>query len=218
MSNRQTPLAEGEYYHIYSRGVDKRNIFLDKEDERRFLKLLYVCNGSAPIVYRSVKKLPLGSIERGEPQTAVGAYCLMSNHFHLLVKETRESGITSFMRKLLTAYSKYFNTKYERTGALFGTEFKSEHLNTDGYLKYIFSYIHLNPLKIIDKEWKSRGLKLEKAEDFLSNYHGSSYLDYKDVEREESLILNRLAFPEYFPTKNNFEAEISDWLTYQSET
>lgn len=223
MSHRTTPLAENEFYHIYSRGVDKRKIFLDNEDERRFINLLYFCNGSVPIVYREIKNMSLSSVERGEPQTAIGAYCLMPNHFHILVRETRGSGVSNFMRKLLTAYSKYFNKKYERTGALFGSEFKSEHLNTDEYLKYIFSYIHLNPLKILDPEWRRGGLAKPEAERFLENYVLSSYLDYAGLEREESLILNRLAFPEYFPSQDSFREEIQSWLTlnpeiYQRET
>jgi len=213
MHERQTPIAVGEYYHIYSRGVDKRPIFLDGEDEKRFIRLLYLCNGSTPIVYRETKKLPLLLINKGECVTAVGAYCLMSNHFHFLLKETNEGGITKFMSKILTAYSSYFNKKYGRTGSLFGSNFKSEHLDTDEYLKYIFSYIHLNPLKAVSKNWNVEPLDRVKAEPFLLNYYGSSYLDYVGSGREESCILNKLAFPDYFPSISDFQNNLFEWLS-----
>lgn len=213
MTTRTTPLAINEYYHIYSRGVDKRPIFLDHEDEKRFRRLLYVCNGSKPIVYKIIKNWPLASIERGAPITAIGAYCLMPNHFHLLLRETQEGGITKFMSKLLTAYSSYFNKKYDRTGALFSSEFKSEHLDTDEYLKYIFSYIHLNPLKILDPNWRNKAINIDKTEDFLSSYTSSSYLDYIGAGREEGVILSRLAFPDYFSTIPDFQNNLRDWLS-----
>ncbi len=213
MPQRSNILALNEYYHLYSRGVDKRQIFLDESDEQRFIKLLYLCNGSKPLAFREIKNLPLVKIEKGDSCTAIGAYCLMPNHFHLLVKETKEGGVTQFMRKLLTAYSAYFNKKYERTGALFGSEFKSEHLNTDEYLKYIFSYIHLNPLKLKYGDWKDK-LSAEEVAGFLSRYCRSSFLDYCGTEREESLILNKLAFPEYFPTVESFKSDIFSWFSY----
>jgi putative transposase len=213
MTVRQTPFAINEYYHLYSRGVDKRKIFLNEEDERRFVRLLYLCNGTKPIVYRGVRDTPLPLVNKGEAQVAIGSFCLMPNHFHLLVKEIKEGGTTRFMRKLLTAYSSYFNKRYERTGALFGSEFRSAHLNSDEYLKYIFSYIHLNPLKILDSDWRSKAIDPYKAEKFLNTYYGSSYLDYAFNGREESCVLSKLAFPEYFPSEEEFKNNIFDWLS-----
>lgn len=186
---------------------------MDREDEKRFIRLLYLCNGVRPIVYREVKRLALVEVEKGNQITAIGAYCLMPNHFHLLMKETQEGGITKFMSKLLTAYSSYFNKKYERTGALFGSEFKSEYLGTDEYLKYIFSYIHLNPLKILDPNWRKMAINKGKLEEFLSNYSSSSYLDYLGTGREEALILNRIVFPEYFSSIPEFKNNLRDWLS-----
>ncbi|MEX0919431.1 MAG: transposase [Parcubacteria group bacterium] len=213
MVTRQTKFALDEYYHLYSRGVDKRPIFLDQKDRNRFIKLLFVCNGSKPIVYREIKSLPLSLIETGPKLTAIGAYCLMLNHFHILVRETNEDGVTKFMSKLLTAYSAYFNKKYNRTGALFESTFKSEHLNTDEYLKYIFSYIHLNPLKIMSPNWRESNLERLQVERFLESYKESSYLDYSSKEgREESQILNKLAFPEYFVDEKAFKNNLFDWF------
>lgn len=136
----------------------------------------------------------------------------MPNHFHLLLKETKEGGITSFMRKLLTAYSSFFNKKYERTGSLFESEFKSEHLNTDEYLKYTFSYIHLNPLKLKYPDWKEK-IERSVAENFLQGYKNSSYLDFCSIDREEASILDRSAFPEYFPDKSTFKEDLFSWFS-----
>jgi len=214
MATRRDEISLGEFYHIYSRGVDKRLIFLDLEDRRRFIRLLYLCNGSKPIVYKDVRKKSLGLFERGEILTSIGAYCLMPNHFHFLLKESTEGGIVRFMAKLLTAYSSYFNRKYDRTGALFGSNFKSSHLDTDEYLKYIYSYIHLNPLKIYAPQWKEEGIDGQKVINLLNEYRESSFLDYAGREREESLILNRLAFPEYFSNNDNFVANLLDWVNF----
>lgn len=193
--------------------MDKRLIFLDKDDEKRFIRLLYLCNGTKPISFRDTKNLPMLEVERGEAVTAIGAYCLMPNHFHILVKETTEGGVTRFMSKLLTAYSLYFNKKYERTGALFSSEFKSENLDTDEYLKYIFSYIHLNPVKLIDPNWRNKAINIGKTEEYLGNYSSSSYLDYIGAGREETSILNRLVFPGYFSTIPDFQNNLRDWLS-----
>ncbi len=138
----------------------------------------------------------------------------MPNHFHLLLKEKRDRGISLFMQKLMTAYTMYFNKKYERTGALFESKFKARHLNEDRYLKYIFSYIHLNPIKLTDAKWKEEGIKNKtQAKKFLHQYKYSSYLDYMEEKRVQEIILNRGAFPEYFPNKKDFEQEIFDWIS-----
>ena len=119
------------------------------------------------------------------------------------------------MGKLLTAYSMYFNKKYMRTGALFESTFRARHVDNDNYLKYLFAYIHLNPVKLIDSEWKTNGIKNKKAaEDFLKNYKYSSYDDYRGVEREEAIILTRGIFPEYFEGSQSFNAFIKDWVEY----
>ena len=92
--------------------------------------------------------------EKEKPLVSILSYCLMPNHFHLILYEHTENGISKFMGKLLTAYSMYFNKKYDRSGPLFTHPFRSEHINNDSQYMYIFSYIHLNPLSIIQKNWK----------------------------------------------------------------
>ncbi len=215
MSTRNIIFSLDEFYHLYSRGVEKRPIFNDIEDKKRFIRLLYLCNGKNPVVYREVKGRSLNEIDVGDKLVAVGAYCLMPNHFHFLVKEIEEGGIVKFMGKLLTAYSSYFNKKYERTGALFGSQFKSTHLDNDPYLKYIYSYIHLNPLKIFDSKWKEKDLNQSDIENFLNHYTFSSWHDYAGKDRKEGIILNKNVFPGYFDDSTSFKSNLLDWLNLE---
>ena len=105
---RKFEFAENEFYHLYNRGNNKRDIFLDGEDKRRFIKLLFLANNDSPVVLRDIL---IGrsyvEIKRNETLVDIGAYCLMSNHFHLLVHEKREGGISNFMRKLFARSFKY---------------------------------------------------------------------------------------------------------------
>ncbi|MBI1974260.1 MAG: transposase [Candidatus Zambryskibacteria bacterium] len=214
MSLRKIPFVPDEYYHIYSRGSDKRKIFHDNSDYNRFLNILYLSNSD--INFRFDRIEDVYSTERGQRLVSIGAYCLMPNHVHILIKQVAENGISRFMHKLLTAYSMYYNTKYERTGGLLEGKFKAELLDSDNYLKYLFSYIHLNPVKLIEPKWKESGIRnRNKAIDFLNKYRYSSYQDFMRIDRKEKAILNLEDFPEYFPTKEKFQEEIFDWIDYK---
>ena len=215
--NRKISFAEGEYYHVYNRGVEKRTIFLDNSDRDRFQKLLFLCNGSKSIIYRLIQGSTLYKTEKGEALVAIGAYVLMPNHFHLLLKETHSNGITEFMRKLTTGYSMYFNKKNTRVGPLVQGTFKAEHVDNDEYLKYLFAYIHLNPVKLIDPKWKESGIKdRKKAEKYLKDYRYSSYVDHLGEKREEGVILASKEFPGYLEEENEFEAYVKDWLAFNN--
>ena len=153
--------------------------------------------------------------DRTDTLVDIGAWCLMPNHFHLLIREKTESGISTFMKKLLTSYSMYFNKKYHRTGSLFEGPFKAKHLDYDQYLKYQFTYIHLNPIGIVDSGWKEKRIEdKKKAKTFLDNYKYSSYSDYGGGKRLERNILNKEAFPEYFETVLDFKNMVSEWLNF----
>ncbi|OGI60747.1 hypothetical protein A2641_00380 [Candidatus Nomurabacteria bacterium RIFCSPHIGHO2_01_FULL_37_25] len=224
MSIRKTDFVEGEYYHIYNRGNSKQKIFLDEKDRERFLKLLYLCNSKKRIDFSNdivKRKLNAWDFEKGESIVNIGAWVLMPNHFHLYLtpKEKTEARlpfrntVTNFMHRVLTAYSKYFNAKYNRTGSLFEGKFKSVHLENDAQAKYLFSYIHLNPVKLIDSKWKEEGIKNKKKTlIFLNSYRWSSYLDYLEIIRPENKIINRIDFLNYFDSKDSFQNEIFDWI------
>lgn len=210
----------GEYYHIYNRGTDKRIIFTEPHNYSRFMALLYVCNSTDPVNISDHFKKGLTfpeifDLDRENTLVEIGAYCLMPNHFHILIREKSEDGISKFMQKLTTGYSMYFNKKNNRTGSLFETKFKAKHVGKDEYLKYLFAYIHLNPVKIIDPQWKQNGISNRiVAKEYLSKYHYSSYQEYLGVLRKEWKILNRPAFPEYFTDPHDFEGFIEDWINF----
>jgi putative transposase len=220
MSIRNIPLVSNEYYHIYNRGNGKNQIFFDDEDYKRFIKLLFVCNSDKKFNFRDDlvdKNIDALDFERGNQLVYVGAWVLMPNHFHLYLSSSSlikdENNITVFMRKLCTAYSKYINKKYNRTGSLFEGRFKSVHVEDEIQAKYLFSYIHLNPIKLIQKNWKEEGIKnRNEVLNFLASYKWGSYLDYLGIKRKENNIINRDNFLNYFSTPKSFNDEIFDWI------
>ena len=123
----------------------------------------------------------------------------------------------------------YFNKKYDRTGSLFEGKFKSQHANSDEYLKYLFSYIHLNPIKLIQSDWKEKGIAdVSSAVKYLESYKYSSFQDYNVISestyegkafvnskgRKEGSIVSKNVFPNYFETPEIFRKEILEWITF----
>ncbi len=216
MGTRNIIFSEGEFYHIYSRGIEKRKIFLSDKDYKRFVYLLYTANSTEPVHLSNYQGISLIDIPKGEPIVDIIAWCTMPNHFHLILKERTENGISIFMKKLLTGYSMYFNVKEERKGKLFEGKFQAKHLDYDQYLKYEFTYVHLNPISLVDSGWKQKDIEDErKCKDFLDHYKYSSYLDYSGVDRPEGKILNREAFPEYFETATDFKEMVEEWIDFK---
>ncbi|MGC9602182.1 MAG: transposase [Minisyncoccia bacterium] len=214
---RKSVFAPGEFYHLYNRGVEKRDIFTSQIDYDRFISLLYLCNSSISTDTRAqgqtLEKAHM--VERGETLTDIGVYCLMPNHFHLLVHEKADGGISKFMQKLTTAYTMYFNKKYKHSGALFQGTYKSSHVSEDRYLSYLISYIHLNPVKLIEPAWKETGIAdKNRAETYLKKYPYSSYPDYIGTKRIEGNILNKTTLPKYFETALDFRHSLKEWLSY----
>jgi len=190
--------------------VDKRTIFLDKRDYKRFQALLYLCNSTNTLDIKGIlqgKALEeVYAVDRGGTLVDIMVYCLMPNHFHILVKEKTDGGVSKFMQKLSTAYSMYFNGRYERSGALFEGKFKAKHIDNEPYFNWLFSYIHLNPVKLIDSNWKESGIRdTQQVADFVKSYEYSSYYDYFVGERVESAILNKEVVPEYIAQLNDLE-------------
>ena len=148
----------------------------------------------------------------------------MPNHFHIYITSPEdglrgENNISVFMRKLCTAYSKYINKKYERTGYLFEGRFKSVHISDEVQAKYLFSYIHLNPVKLFQKNWKEEGIQNKnEAILFLDKYKWSSYSDYLLKDRIENKILDRKNFVNYFADKKSFKKEIFEWFELSPKT
>lgn len=212
MSLRDKNLVINEYYHIYNRGNGKNEIFLDNEDYDRFIKILYVCNSKRSFNFRDSiidPKIDAFDFERGTPLVSILAWVLMPNHFHIILISPRSdlgeeyNPISEFMRKVSTAYVMYFNKKYKRTGGLFEGTFKSKHIGEENYFNYIFSYVHLNPIKLIQSNWREKGITDEKvAKLFLEKYEYSSFQDYFGTKRKQEKILNKSIMPNYFLCKH----------------
>ncbi|MBI2610632.1 transposase [Candidatus Kaiserbacteria bacterium] len=198
MGERKVFFQPGEWFHCYNRGVDKRRVFMSPSDYRRFLALMYACNNIEPIHVsdyerglRSKKLADVLAIARKAPLVDIGAYNLMPNHYHLLLRERIDGGLTSFMRKLGTAYTMYFNIKYERVGALYQGAFKAKHVRTDGYFKRLVNYIHGNHAELTEPKWKEGKVKNETALlKALVAYPHSSLRDYYRDPRPESVIVS----------------------------
>lgn len=145
MSRDYKNLVKGHYYHVYNRGHGYRNIFNDEQDYRNFLKRLTILLGIDPYVkpgnYKGnlrLTPLPRGSLD-------VLAYCLMPNHYHILIRQNTELRISVLMNRLATSYCKYLNTKNSTVGSVFQDTFKAIPVENDGYLAYLTAYIHNNP-------------------------------------------------------------------------
>jgi putative transposase len=144
------PFVTGSFYHVYNRGVEKRNIFIGKRDYHQFLLAMDFYRKNPLPSKLSDFKRGIEKIKKVENQielVEVHAYCLMSNHFHFLLKQKTEGGITHFLRKFTNSYTRFFNTKYDRIGPLFQGSFKAKLVENDEYLLQVSKYIHRNPLK-----------------------------------------------------------------------
>ncbi|MFA6269924.1 MAG: transposase [Candidatus Paceibacterota bacterium] len=199
MNNRDyKEFAKGEIYHIYNRGVGKMNIFKDEEDFKVFLFRLKENLFPELIKRRDLSKsnyrrkiLPPNSFD-------LIAYCLMPNHFHLLIKQNSEISISVLVLKLCGGFSKYFNKKHNRVGSLFQDKFKAVRIQKNKQLMWTSLYIHENPLKA-------------EITSNLSNYKWSSYSDYAGLENnnlcKKEAILGQFNSPKtylnYFKTSEN---------------
>lgn len=206
MSYRKDPFVVGEFYHVYNRGNSKQSICNNDSDFKRLQQMLFLCNSQESISVRDARKLREGlfSQERSDLLVAIGAYCLMRNHYHLLVTPLVEGGLSQFMLKLGTGYAMYFNKKYERTGSLFEGKFKAKLAQDDRYLKYLFAYIHLNPVAKNPRQGLGTAL----------SYQYSSLQDYIDTTRDEEMILQPEYFPKYFINAKEHSHELNEWLQY----
>lgn len=198
MPYRRTPFAQDEWYHIYTRGIDKRTTFQRAEDFHRFKLLLFLANDTKPFEIRNYKGKSLEQIvglPRRNPLVRIGAYCLMGNHPHLLLQEMVEGGITRFMHKVGTGYTMYFNLIHDRIGNLFVKPFRSRHIANDSRLRYVAQYIHLNPAELYEPKWKQGIVRDVKGlEEKILGYKYSSLPDYYGAQRPERAMLDSNAF------------------------
>jgi len=184
---RKEQFEEGQFYHIYNRGVDKRRVFLDDRDKTRFINTLYILNNFLNIPHRFdvVDLKPLDLLTPIKPFVDIVAGCIMPNHFHLMLSPRSKKGVSSFLHKVGTSYSMYFNIRRERTGRLFESVFKAKHIDRHEYANYLTQYIHLNPARLF-----SGSLKTEEVLTKLANYQWSTLPDYLGKKSRFSPIIS----------------------------
>lgn len=185
---RKQSFITNYFYHLYNRGVEKRKVFLNTDDYSRFLESLEVfnCFENVKIFYERLRKLKQAKPVKREPLVSICAYCLMPNHFHLLLKQLVEEGISKFLQKLTTGYTMFFNNKYEREGSLFQGTFKAVLVETEPQLLHLSRYIHLNPIK--DQVEKVSYVESSRLLKRLPEYPWSSYPAF--IGKKDPVIAN----------------------------
>ncbi len=205
---RKIPFISGEYYHVYNRGVDKRIIYLDDRDYFRFLKEMRFMNSlnSVTNIYKKEHSCETESRnfrKEDEKLVDIVAYCLMPNHFHLILRQVVDGGISKFMQKVAIGYTQFFNLKYARTGVLFQGAFKAKPTIENAYLLHLLRYIHQNPAELFggsDADLKSR----------LSLYKWSSLPFYLDETKRCIIKLSKDIILKQFNDMVSFNSFIFD--------
>jgi putative transposase len=183
---RDISFINNHWYHICNRGVEKRKIFIDEGDYERFVCHLYEfndtkLNSDVPFERRKKKILELvgNSVsDTRDKLIEIAVWSLVPNHFHLLIKQIKENGVSLFLHKLGIAYTKGFNKKYERVGGLFQGSFKARLVDNDEYFRYLFYYILSHPLELLEPQYKEKGTSdYKRAIQFLESYRWSAYPD-----------------------------------------
>lgn len=197
---RKEPFVNHEYYHIFNRGVDKRDVFLCEADYPRFLRSLKEFNQKDPVfsIYRldqERRKLiaGIGSL-RKDKLVDIIAYCLNPNHFHLILRQLIEGGISEFLKRLGTGYTGYFNHRYKRSGVLFQGKFKSVRIRTGAHLLYLSAYVNRN--------YFIHGYGND------SGWMYSSFLDY--TGKRSNGICNTSVILDQFKNKNEYREFIRE--------
>ena len=219
---RKTQFAKNNFYHIYNRGVEKRTIFLNDNDRWRFLQGLFIFNDEnstfnllwqlerekGAVTFGVLRKFISDQGYERDPLVNIVADCLMPNHFHLILEEIKEKGISRFMQKFGIGYTKYFNKKYERVGSLFQGPFKAAHIATDEYLKYLLAYINvINPADMVKYSSDNPRERLKEAIKFVENYLWSTHQEY--LGTRESMIIEKSLLGKIF-ADNEYYKEFAD--------
>ena len=142
MPRKVVPIIAGEIYHVFNRGVDKRNVFLDTDDYLRFYQSLHLFNTIEPVINFMTARSQ--DVEPREPLVEIHAYSLLPNHFHMLIKSCSDTGLSEFMKRVVGGYTSYFNERYDRSGVLFQGKYKRVLVDSDEQYQYLFSYVNEN--------------------------------------------------------------------------
>lgn len=207
-------------FHITNRGVEKRKIFLDKEDYARFVDNLRDFNDIDNAVESHSRRIEeaLSDVRRPTEQIVdVLAWCLMPNHIHVLVNERVAGGASLFSKKLVGGYTKYFNFKNKRSGVLFQGRSKIIDVRNDDHFIHLPYYIFANPIKLLEPDWKERGIKdTKQVFDFLINYKWSSFPSM--FTDSSDLIIDKKSFFALFDANEKLlKRHFTEWLSSASD-
>jgi len=207
-----------DFYHLLNRGVDKRTVFTDNQDYTRFVRNLFVLNTDVAYAHNDWSLRIREETLPGNKLVHIHAYCLLPNHYHLLVSPLEENGIAQFMKKVNMGYSKYFNERYSRSGALWQGKYKSVQISTDAHFMYIPYYIHLNALDLSMHSWRKGNVSnIKKAYTVLNNYRWSSHRHYLDQEQSQKQQCVETKFlSEIFGTPKHYMKEIEHIISTPS--
>lgn len=213
-------IVAGNIYHVLNRGVDKRDIFLDDSDHLRFIHDLFVFNDVSQLqntthffknsdcaLYRTRKQ------RWRDPLVEILAFCLMPNHYHLLLRPRHDDAISHFMKRLSMGYSHYFNNRYNRSGTLYEGKYKSIAITEDAHFIHIPYYIHLNPLDLHTPSWRERNIKNHgEAMQFLEGYRWSSLLDYFGTPNFPSVTHRDFILDLHGQNSRRYRSDLESWL------
>ncbi|OHA66920.1 MAG: hypothetical protein A3I38_00720 [Candidatus Wildermuthbacteria bacterium RIFCSPLOWO2_02_FULL_47_10] len=202
---RNIRFIAGQIYHVYNRGVEKRNIFMADSDRWRFLQGMLLFNNVHSVArllweversqgaatFRTIKEYIKKQPANREPLVNIVADCLMDNHYHLIIEQIKEDGVSKFMHKLGTGYTLYINKKYNRSGALFQGTYKAAHVESELYLKNLLVYVNLiNPSQLVEPRLKETGPQdINVLMEFAETYPWSTHLEY--LQKRESIIVDK---------------------------
>lgn len=217
---RRPIFANNYIYHVYNRGVDKRNIFNDDDDYFRFIHDLFEFNDTEAAIndrYGKLHDIRCRVIEgrKQKPRKLLVnllAFCLMPNHFHLMLEQNTDNGVSQFLRKLGVGYARYFNQKHERSGTLFEGRFKAIMIEQEAHFIHLPYYIHCNPLDLFMPQWREKDISNHnKAFDFIKNYRWSSFSDYIGKKNFPSVTQRDLLLKS-FGGEDTYARQTMQWL------
>lgn len=212
MPQRFIPLVTREIYHVFNRGSRKQQIFLDTNDYNRALHTLefysYSNNTMKYSLFNSISiDLQMNYLQKlrkeNKRHIEILAFCLMPNHFHLLIRQLEDGGVSKFMRLLQNSYTRYFNTKYNEVGSLLQGQFKAVHIKDDSQLLHVSRYIHLNPYSSF----------IVNSLVQLEHYHFSSYENYSTDKN--SFVCQTDIILSYFSSKEEYRKFVCNRADYQ---
>lgn len=208
-SNRKIVFRNGEIYHVFNRTIERKHIFVNKRDSLRAKDIIrFYQHKDIPLKFSKLLQLPLEirnkilrELYKSQRIVDIIAFCFMPNHFHFLLKQNLDKGISTFISNFTNSYTRFFNTKYDRTGPLMQGVFKAVHIENDEQLVHVSRYIHLNPVvhSLIEI-------------DELSSYPLSSYPEYQSTSTNG--VVNTEIIMGMFKSRVDYDNFVRDQENY----